>query len=466
MKKTFLLIALFIFPLIFLCAHVQIQTDLRYETLGVACRLAGFSETQVTQTPEYGQAVDSYFEVYQNHPFVVYLKEMSQKNPDSFQVLLDATSLLTVSHSKIRVSKNKKELIQKFEKEHPNFLVKEWAKKMHRFYRQTRFERFYKQQQSFYTTKLNKLQSIYAEKLDTTYFHQVFAHCVDECPIIYSSLIDQQYFPLHYECSPTILKGTFGKYDSPNSLSLVSATIRGFASVYVQGYPLDHFNSVMHQWEDKLVSKYPESALSSTSYKTLDCLLDWCLILYNHSSEKSQLLMQKANVKSYVWQERMYDYIDSQNHDNLTYIEMIPQLEAYFTWCETQSSLILDEFNHRNPYVVSVYPTPGMPLDLSKDMIYFTITFSKDMLPTRGKGLLCKDHSQLKRESVKGISAEQWKNPMYSILGTRWLDARTCVIEVEGEEARKAGLYGFVLPMNMYSDRFGNTFTQDFKMSY
>lgn len=453
-------------PLTLLVANVSVRFDVRYESLGIACRLAGFTETQKTQTPEYFQAVDTYFDSYKNHALIHYLREMNQKNPASFQVLLDATSFLTVSHSKIRVSKNKQEMIQKFEKVHPNFLVKDWAKKMNGFYRKTRFERFYNQQQPFYTKQLKQVENIYSEKLDTTSFHQVFAHCIEECPIIYSSLFDQQCFPLRCECGPTILLGSFGKYDTPNQLSLVSATIKGFGELYIQGYPLENFNNVMHKWEDKLVTKHPEIMHSSTSTKTLDCLLDWCMILYHHSAEKSQLLMQKANTKSYVWQERMYDYIDSHNHARLSYIELIPQLEAYFSWCETQSSLVIDEFNHRNPYAVSVYPTPGMPLDLSKEVIYFTITFSKDMMPTRGKGLLCKDHSQLKRESVKDITAEQWKNPMYPILGTFWLDARTCVVQVEGEQARKAGLYGFVLPMNMYADRFGNTFHKDLKISY
>lgn len=465
MKKKLLLVMLFILPSIFIRGNLNIKCDQRYEALAVACRLANFKETQTISSSNIENSVDLYFSQYQNHELVSFLKKERENNSNCFQMILDATSLMTVSNSIISLDHSDLKMIERFKLQYPNFELKKWVRNMNHFCKKTNFESFFQQQLYENTKQIDDIMNYYDSKLDTERFNQLFGFS-DGNTVYYCSLLSAQYFPLKYDKNPSILMGLFGNYESPNSLSLESALIKGFAERTIDSSNLEKVNNTMIKWERKLGELYPEINKQSSIEKTLDCLGDWCLILYNNNNNKSQYLMMKVDSKAYVWQERIYDFLLKNFTEDISFAAFLPQVQMYFSWCEIQSSKIIDEYNHRNPYVVSIYPVPGLPLDLSKDVITFTITFSKDMLPTRGQGWLCKNPSQLKRKSVQGITAQQWKDPSFSILGTHWLDKRTCIIELSGEEARNAGLYGFILPMNTYSDRFGITFEKEIKITY
>lgn len=466
MKNKLLLLLLLILPSICVKGNLTVQCDQRYETLAVACRLANFKETQTISSSNIENSVDLYFSQYQNHELVSFLQTERESNPNCFQMLVDATSLMKISHSSISLDRSQSQMIERFKLQYPNFELKKWVKNMNHFYKKTKFESFFQQQLSENTKQVSKIKQYYDSKLNTERLNQIFGCSDGNCTVYYCSLLPVQYFPLKYDAHPSVLMGLFKNYESPNALSLESALVKGLAECSIDARSVENVMNTMVKWEQKIEETYPEIHNQSICQRTLDCLSDWALILYYSDANKSQFLMQKMDTKMYLWQERLYDFLIQNFPEESSFASFLPEIVTYFSWCEGQSSKIIDEYNHRNPYVVSIYPVPGLPLDLSKDVITFTITFSKDMLPTRGQGWLCKNPSQLKRKSVQGITAQEWKDPSFSILGTHWLDKRTCIIELSGEEARNAGLYGFILPMNTYSDRFGITFEKEIIITY
>lgn len=140
----------------------------------------------------------------------------------------------------------------------------------------------------------------------------------------------------------------------------------------------------------------------------------------------------------FIWMERSMLFMQHflEHRDKYPFIDdFMPQIVNFVNYTAANFEQVLDEFNHRQPYVVDVFPLPGSTVDPEIDTIVFR--FSEPMIDAFGT--VPANDTSILSPPTEGASF--------------WKDDRTFIRPVKKGSLQKGKTYGFYLLKNYFQSR-------------
>ena len=117
--------------------------------------------------------------------------------------------------------------------------------------------------------------------------------------------------------------------------------------------------------------------------------------------------------------------------------------------------------NCPHPYVVSVVPEAGSTLDLSRDTVYFRVTFSENMGDARG----IQWHGRNIKKYRKTADPEVPIRDLDHIV--KWENSRTLLIKFPTKGMKKAKITGFLLIQEGFTNQdYSCWMAEDYMVKY
>jgi hypothetical protein len=251
---------------------------------------------------------------------------------------------------------------------------------------------------------------------------------------------------LIHELTHTFVNGDIARYDTAVVKHVEKIFPKVDSLMYAAAYGPD---AVWGEWVTRLGSILyfqDHAPKSPTRYK---------YVYFNH-------LIRDDERQGFIWQERSVSFLENytENRDVYkTFFDFVPQLVGYFGFIADNFDDVLTEYANRAPYVIQIYPAPHTMLDLSKDSVTITITFSENM------GIHCEGFKPLMHNRDYVPKSEDGNNAPQQIRSF-WMDDRNYVVKMATDVVKDAGIYGVKLYGMFMQDRFVHTIREDFVVEY
>ena len=140
-----------------------------------------------------------------------------------------------------------------------------------------------------------------------------------------------------------------------------------------------------------------------------------------------------------------------RHHRNvfLTMDEFIPQLVEFIHYTAANFDQVLNEFEHRSPYVISTFPLPGTTVDREIDTI--EICFSEPMYIVA--------HGMKPHENDHVLPVPCIDMPI-------WKDEYTYVITLDKNQLEKGKTYGFALVRSFFQSAKKYSMKEDYSYTF
>ena len=396
MNKTCLLLFISLCQLSFAQQNqilVTPKVDKRVELLSIVFRLAGNEEYNSQFFKKYTDRVDAHFNAFRGHELIHFAQALAKKSicydaVVSMAVVLDEHLNPVVDFSTTLPDKRwTKEDATKF------------VKLLQHFYKETRCEAFFRENEAFFQEVSNRFQPVY-KTLDLNWFQTFYGEKADEK---FTILL-----------SPGCGVHNYGpSYSPPNAKREVFA-IMGTWSVDEAGMPVyedkDYFPLLVHEFGHSFVNAPLEKqenlfrASGTEIYQAMEYEMSrqqaygsWQIMLnealvrasvihyfMDHGAselETSRMIVQENN-KGFVWIKELVDEL--KNYD--THRDLYPTLESYMPVLSIAYKKFadkVDQYDAQRPKVVSIAEFANSTLNVSSQLKTITVNFDR---PLQGKG--------------------------------------------------------------------------------
>ena len=440
--------------------------DERIELVGTVFRLAGAEEFSMCEVESYVSDIDTYFQQYEKHPLIEYIKELRATAGIGYGLVPLAALYTEIKDGHITKRCNGKYKI---------YSVSRWTEKtfdkyvrlLDDFYKESNYHEFYMSHKKLFAEAERLFAVSGASNVDTAWFKSTYG--VDHIDkSLYISLVNGgSNFSIEHGVDAVVIGGFYTSDRDEGSLIFNHA----FGDAIV--------HELTHMFVGDVVMQYQEATLKSakTIYGHLDSLLyangyyynglwsEWvtrvATLLYmmdNNPRHQYAVLLQDRR-QGFIWQERTFRFLDNymENRDRYRHFQdFVPQLAAYFNYTAENFERVMWEHENRRPYVVDVFPVPGTDIDLAaQDTIRIRFSFSEEMgthcYGVRPSGLL---------------SPRDCDNKPGRMAQCRWTDNRTFEYAVPAEWYEKCDTLAFKLDRRAIQDRFVNGIEEDYEVYY
>jgi hypothetical protein len=374
--------------------HAQLKShvDERFELTSIAFRLAGAEEYVNNQVVSYASDIDAYFALYQNHKLIQYIKKIREQDEIAFDAVSGSTFLLEIKnhHIQLKPQTNLKEYLQK-EPRWKKETLEQYVKLLNQFYKDTKFNSFYKKHQSLYQQAEQNFNTLLAS-IHTEWFQSFYGKSLGN-PAVYISLSNGR---SNY---------SFKAYNNTNDFGIII----GCSRINDEGTPVFDANpgqtilliihEFSHYFSNPLVFKYEQEmivaaekifpyirkSLNAVGYDSAQTLLieGFNQLFTNMYFEEYpdplygtyRILTNERS--GFIWMRRAMKFMGNfvDNRDLYPHIDaFMPQLISFINLSGNQIEIILDEYNHSYPYVKNVFPVPNsvVSADIKEMRVYFS----------------------------------------------------------------------------------------------
>ena len=154
----------------------QCVVDPRYEFVSIVWRLVGVNEYNKCQIPAYCEAIDSYFEPYKSDTLLMHCVQIRRKHRIAYDAIASATAVLEIKHNRIKVIDGfSVDSIATIDKRWTPEAFKEYVRLLDKFYRKSKFNKFFVSQRPLYAAAEAAADSIiFGRDVDLTWFKKFF----------------------------------------------------------------------------------------------------------------------------------------------------------------------------------------------------------------------------------------------------------------------------------------------------
>jgi hypothetical protein len=434
-------------------AQLQSRVDERIELSGIVFRLAGAEEYVNNEVVNYAADIDAYFAPYKNHPLIQYVKEIRERDGIAYNAVANTTNLLEIINGQVRLapSADMKCLLQDPRWTEETFL--HYVKLLNEFYKHAKFHTFFNKHKVLYAETEKRFNEFLAN-IHTEWFNYFFGQSLIE-PLIYISLTNgRSNYGGPASCSDDSTSGsiTIGcSMVDPDGIpcfdqnyNLLFTIMHEFCHIYTRPI-INKYQQQMMQASDTI---YPhiKGALAEVAYGDAATMLNesinnLCTNMYfkEYPTGMEQYMIRGNEDYGFIWMRRFVKFMDNfyGNRNIYPYFEdFMPQVVSFINSCGNNIKQIIFEYEHSNPYVVSVFPCVNSIV--SADIKEVRVEFSHSMHNSQGI-FSCVDPTAIQL-NIKGD--QFWAE-----------DKKTFIIPVELEKGKK---YGFLLPAYVFQaeDRF------------
>ena len=407
-----------------------------FELTGVVFRLSG-EKVFVQSTPEnYVADMDAYFSIYKDHELIRFIRKALDARHDlDLSMIADLAADMDITSKGIVFTRRwitlyESEDYGKREEEWSKAELKEYLRLLNKFYKDTRFHRFYEAHLDFYAEAEKKLQP-WVDKIDTAWFSDFFGQpfAVENIWVVpafgshnfavsrkdrqgkehfnsvvcYPKLEDGYFAYLNWRVFMTLLHEICHNYNNP----VCEAYAEVFAPICDTLYAISYegLREIYCGKEDLL-------------YESMNrlCEYTYCKSLPDFPKEELKRRIVSEEMNGFFWLEELLQYMEVfyLNRDRFpTYRDFMPQIKLFMdnvvANLENYYLPKLQKLQLLRPQVVGTYPMNGSVVDTTLDKLI--IVFS---LPIQDGMIWLPDVSS---DDIKFSSKEMY-----------WADERTYVI--------------------------------------
>jgi hypothetical protein len=446
-------------------AQLQSHVDERNELSSIVFRLADAEEYVNNEAFKYAQDIDAYFAPYKSHPLIQYVKKIREKDEIAYNAVFNTIDLLQIKKGKVGLfpQANLDDLLQDPRWTRESFLT--YVELLNRFYKDSKFPVFFNRHKAFYA-EIEKRFDAFLVEIHTEWFSRFFGQ-----PLLATIYVSPANGRHNYGgpscCSDTSPKGyiSIGCAIADNEGIPVFKKDNFFLYFTIM-HELCHIftNPLMSKYEKDMMQAanaifpYVEKELAVVAYGDAVTMLgegvnNLCTGMYfrEYPAGFEDYTILYLERRGFIWLRRAMQFMDNfyNNRQIYPYFEdFLPQFSGFFRFCGNHIEQILFEYNHRNPYIVNVFPSVNSVV--SAGIKEIKIDFSRPM-----------------RDDVFGIlklSQEDFNVSPFKTSKHYWSeDKKTLFIPVQLEKNKH---YGMKLPAGVYQTKECFPMENDFEIIF
>lgn len=420
------------------------HVDECFELTSIVFRLAGASEYSKSDIPYYANDIDAYFAPYKKHKLIDFAKEIRNKYGVSYNAIASAAASLKIDKGKIilnsdiDISKVKEIIDYRWTPE----TFKTFLSYLNDFYKKSKFKDFYSKHADLYRIAEQRLDERLT-LIDVGWFESTFGKKLDNLIVVASLTNGSSNYAFSIPGKKGIVIGSASDgegmpfFSKNKTLTILHEFLHHYTNPLIYNY--------WGQIDSAAQTIYPhvEDAMKKNAYKSAKTMMvEWfdnlLVILYNLEHPivaDLNILIRNDQNKGFIWMERSIDFMPHflENRDKYPTLDsFMPQVVNFVNYTADNFDQVLDEFNHRQPYIVDAFPLPGSTVSADVDTI--KIRFSEPMISSHG--LMSINNENISMPPRAGMPL--WKNQY------------TYVIPVIYEDLQKGKTYGFKLPKDYF----------------
>lgn len=435
MKKSILIL------LVVFCLHPVLygqgkaKVDERFELTSIVFALADAKEYNQCLVPSYKDDIQAYFSEFNSSAPIEYVKQLRMQGIGYDAVsttaemleIVDGTIRLQAGYDMARISETDRRWDEKS--------FSKYLKMLNRFYRESDFHTFFKAHGDLYRSAEECFDACYEGRL-TDWFSSFFGAPIDADIQVYLSLCNG---PSNYAMPHGILIGVMTdregvfRFDDYNTLFVL---LHEFGHHY-SGPLFEAYWPQMKQAAEKIypsVAEQMHRSAYSGAYTTCNEWLNNLLVsMYFREYRPSEYrgIIGSMMKRGFIWMVRSAEFMDNfyANRELYPHIDdFMPQLVGFLDFTADQFDFVLDEYEHRRPYIKSVFPACGTDIT---DVTEIIVTFSEPMIKASG---------------FEPVDDPAVKVPLHNYVGVRWSDDfRQVILKMDPSKAEPKSTYGFRL---------------------
>lgn len=451
------------------CARAQVvnvTVDEVNELSSVVWRLAGADEYNTCSIRDYANDIDASFADFRRHPLIGYCKELRRTQMIGYDAIPAVATFVCRTGDGIGfVEGCTPDDVVACDKRWTAESCGNYVELLDSFYRESRFGEFFTRHKPFYDKVVEAFMPLVESQIDVDWYEKFFG---------------AEFPQMNVFLSPCNGASNYGaRNDAPaRRRGVVVASMHGTmdAPVFSPGAASVATHEVLHCFTEPLLEEYA-GLFDAKTMETFYCysmltfartgvgtvsipsevLTRLCTACYyaDHPGlgQTAEMQVGSEMQSGFVWMRRSWELLDSlrRAEPGKVFGDFVPAICRDMDEAAADFGTVVDEYEGIKPRIAEVIPAPGSKLELDGDTVAFTIRFSEDMY-TGSDGLM------LRVDETAGVQPQP---------RTEWVDSRTLKVCVPGEQARAAGLYGFVLLQFRTCNVYGfpltglNTFTYD-----
>lgn len=421
--------------------QLKSQTCETFELSSIAFRLAGAEEYINNVIPAYTQDIDVYFAPYVEHDLIAYIKEIRKDYGIGYDAVMNAAACLTINNGDIVVKSDFD--VSDIGKVDPRWTADAYIKyvtRLNNFYKASRFNKFYNAHKPLYNVATKRLDRL-LNQINIKWFESFFGKELRR-PTIVASLSNGRANYAYGITTEVTPPGIVIGCSAAKGLPIYSA----YSTLPLIVHELSHgySNALLENAWDDSISPAVMEIYSNVEEKMLEIgygdpgimLTEWfnnlCELMYFRENPSKSFDMNRRiaryQYRGFIWMERSVDFMDEFYENRSTFVtikDYIPRLFVFINKTASDFKKVIEENNHKVPYVVETSPVSGTVLNSDK----LVVKFSTPMF-THAYGM------------------EKINEPdilLVPIKKEYWLNSTTFVIEIDTKKLQKNKKYGIQL---------------------
>lgn len=469
MKKIYLLIiAVLQFVICPAQNNFHAEIDERIELTSIAFRLAGAEEYMLCSVKSYADDIDEYFAPYNNHPLIEYIKFLREERKIGYARVASSAMSLYIRNGRVRTTAAMTKKLVEEDYYWTEEIYSKYVDLLDDFYRKSKFHDFFSKHGLLYSEAKRQFDKVISQYFNIQWFENTFG-------------ISDVGFNAYLSINNGGSNYSIGNGNVVIGLFYTLQTVDGESGLL---FPIKGVDVVVHEmlhcYMADIVKKYQDETLSASQkifssvgeklmkngYSVKGVWGEWITrvatqvyIMENDPRGKYSSVYTDV-CQGFIWQERTFFFLENYFNNRVVYKyfqDFVPQLVAYFDYVADNIETVVWEYEHRFPYVVSVYPVPGSEIDLAScpDTISVKIVFSEKM------GTHCCGFAPSDLNKPAGCSSKRGRMMDYA-----WIDDRTLEVKYPKEWIRECDVLAFKLDRRAIQDRFVNAIKEDYEIYY
>lgn len=375
-------------------AQIHVTADERVELTTIVARLTGMSGFVNNDVAAYAADIDAYFGKYREHELIQYLQQLRRDYHLAYNAM--AGSAMRIEIDKNGISLHEKTTLSEVADNDKRWTEETFAKYitlLDKFYKETNFHCFYEAHSDIYAVAEKQMNDILGS-VNTAWFKSFYGKDF-LAPTVYVALgngrsnyiVNDFDAPAEY----AIMIGCGGDQNGMpqfNSSSLDSI-LHEICHYYTHPLFLRYWEQMeqsanmiyLHVWEQMLRIAYGDAYTMTEEW--LNNLFKIMYFKENSTPDNNAVLSTYSDMEQgYIWMERAVNFMDNfyANRDYYKDINsFMPMIVEFFKNTANDFEKIEFEYENRNPYVVSIFPSLENIYDFIEAGNEVRITFSEPM---------------------------------------------------------------------------------------
>ncbi|MDR3047008.1 MAG: DUF4932 domain-containing protein [Bacteroidales bacterium] len=397
MKRTFIFVFIF-FAFVQCYAQLQSHVDERVELTSLVFRLAGAEEYINNEVENYVKDADAYFEKYKSHELIEYVKFIRERDDVAYNAVAGVIGLLQIKNGKVSLAKNADIdcLLQDSRWKRETFL--KFVNLLNKFYKDSKFQKFFDQHKSLYAETEYRFD-LFLSGINTRWFPHFFGKPLNS-PTIYVSLLN----------GTSNYGGSFSCSEVSDGYISIGCSQVDDGGIPVFEHNSDLFYTIVHELchiftnpllgkyekelseSGNLIFPYVKDKLENVAYGDAKTMLveGFNNLFANMYCKETNFLFAQYTIRNneesgFIWMRRTVKFMDNfyENKDLYSTInDFMPQLVEFMNFTAKNIEQVVFEYEHSNPYVVSVFP--ALNSTVSADIKEIQVNFSCPMWNSYG----------------------------------------------------------------------------------